>query len=479
MPDYSFIANPQTSSSLQSLSSIMNTANAAQQFQMNRLNIQQKQETLPSDIARVKAESELAQQTLGPKVEAQKSAAQTAAEQAQQQRIVTIRAHVANGASQLADMYGTGATPDAVRANVTNTLTNAGAHPDAIAQAVNAIPNDPSKVDGYIVHLMKGSLDTVTQLDKQFPAPAMVNQGQYQVPVASGNPALTNVQPGQIQGMAIKNQIAPAQQNITGTDAQGRPIVTTIDPNTTQVTGVSGIPVMDRQNATPPAVLPLGKTQAQLDQYTTRQQQVSDAAAGVPDQHYANSQIKMIMDQGGTFAPTGSNSAFVAKLGSMIGQPLGADEASNINSINHFLARKTQENEKAMGVSTDAGRAVSAAAEGSAVQDPISLRRTVNIQDASSSALDFYNRGKEAAIKSYQGQPGMGVFAQQDFQNAWTQAYGRYGPYAMRLMNAGATGDKAEAAAVQKELGGKKSPQFQQMLFDANKLDKLATTGHQ
>jgi hypothetical protein len=466
MPDfYSPLPQIQVPNGLNTLGSMMNIANSAQQLRNSQ------QEYQRGGVALQKEQA-----LLQPGIRAGEASATTAEQQASQQKLVTLRAHVANTGSQLLDLLGTGATPDQVKDILIKNATNAGAPQSAIEQMLSQLPTDPAQVDKFIVNKAKGALDMTTQLDKQFPAPAMVDQGQYKVPIASGNSALTGVPAGQIQGMAVKNQITPTQQIITGTDAQGRPIATTIDPNTMQPS-VSGVPVTDKPNATPPAVLPLGKTQAQLDQYTARQQEVSDAAARVPDQHYANKQIKAVLDSGGIFAPTGSNANLVRELGSAIGSPLGSDNATNINTINHFLALQTQANEKAMGVNTDAGRSVSSSAAGSSVQDPVSLRRTVNINDATASALDFYNRGKEAAIKGYQGQPGMGVFAQQDFQNAWTQAYGRYGPYAMRLLNAGQTGDKAEADAVIKELGGKKSPQFQQMLFDANKLDNLATKG--
>lgn len=463
--DPSISLGVQVPNQMQTIGSMLNMGNAALQLQKNRA-------TLDADIAQRQAESQKAVGTVQPTIDTATAQATTAQQQAQQAHLGTVIAHSSNMANQALSLVGTGATPDQVRQFISDTGKNAGAPPDAVAQTIAGVPDDPKQIDSFLVKKAMGVLDMHAHLATQFPAPAMMNNGSTQFPVTTGNPALTGVAPGTAVGTATTNQITPAEQQTAGFDSQGRPMVVTKAPSGA-ITNVGGAPVNGQQ--TPgPLVLPQGETQQSMQDLITKRQSISDAASQVPDQHYNNQNIKKILNEGGSFAPTGSNAGFVAKIGSMIGVPLGEDNASNINTINHYLALQTQANEKAMGVHTDAGQAVAGSAAGSVVQDPKSLKTTVNINDATSSALDFYNRGKEAAIKNGGDS---GIFAQRDFQNNWSQAYGRYGPYAMRLMNAGQTGDAAEKQAVITELGGVKSQKFQQMLFTAKKLENLATTG--
>lgn len=463
--DPSIALNVQRPDMMQNLGSMLNIGNAALQLQKNRA-------TFDADVAQRQAESQKAVGTVQPTIDTATANAISAQQFAQQQKLATLQAHVENGAKQMLSLHGTGASPDDVAKVVKDTMTNAGAPPEAINQALSQIPADPSQIDKFIINKAQSALALSGQISSKFPAPQMVNNGQVQIPVATGNPNLTGVTPGAIQGAGIQNQISPSEQQTFGTDAGGRPLVVSKSPSG-EITNVGGAPVNGQQ--TPgPLVLPQNETAQSMQDLIAKRQAISDAAAQVPDQHYNNQAIKKILNEGGVFSPTGSNAGFVAKIGGAIGVPMGEDNASNINTINHYLALQTQAAEKAMGVHTDAGQAVAGAAAGSVVQDPKSLRTTVNINDATSSALDFYNRGKEAAIKNGGAN---GIFAQRDFQNAWSQAYGRYGPFAMRLMNAGQTGDTAEVNAVINELGGKKSAKFQQMLFTARRLDKLANTG--
>lgn len=295
------------------------------------------------------------------------------------------------------------------------------------------------------------------------------------------------------KGVGItQHLISRAEQNTVETDAQGRPYVTQKTAGG-QVTGVQGVPV-NGQPSVPPQVLPQGETQQTKAAMDTMRQQAIDAAATVPEQHSNNREVKRILDTGGTLSTTGSNADFVRRWGAAIGIPVGEDNASNINSINHHLALQTGQMEKAMNVHTNAGQEVAAAAAGSVTQDPKSLRRTVNFNDATATALDFYNRGKETAIQA----AGNDVFQQRRFQNDWTKAYGQYGPYAMRLANAGQSGDANETASVLQEVTGKKFPEgmpiqmmigeikkdkaanakFQRLIQTSTDLHNLATNGH-
>lgn len=448
----------------------MKTLSSMLNMGKQQLDLQKARETYGADIAKNKAESDQAVGMVQPTIDTATAGAKTADEQAQQQHLATMRDHFQNGAQKVMQMYGTGATANDVKNVMTDTLTNAGAHPDAIKQAIAGIPQDPKDIDHFIAQTGLAASGIVNQIDKKFPSPRILNNGQVQTPVADGNQELTGIVPGKVQGLGIQNQITPAEQSTFSNDSQGRQVVTTKDPRTAEITNVTGAPVNGQSQKL--SVLPQDETAQSRQDLINKRTSINDAAAQVPSQHYNNEQIKTILNQKGSFAATGSNANLIKKLGGLIGNPLGEDQASNINKINHYLALQTQSTEQAMGVHTDAGQKLAGNASGSSDQDPASLKTTININDASQSALDHYRRGNEAAIKN-----GNDVFAQRDYQNLWAKTYGRDGNYAMRYMNAGQTHDKEEIATIDNELGGRKSPRFQSMLFTARQLDSLSKTG--
>ena len=198
MPDYSFIAQPQTPDSFKTIGSMLGIATGAQQLK-----------TAQQEYQRGGVQLQKEQSLLQPAIEQGKAQSQSAQELAQQQHVATIRSHMANAGSQLLSLYGTGATPDQVAQVITETGKNAGAHPDAIAQSVAGIPQDPALMDKFIVNKLKSALDMSSQLDKTFPAAQMVNTGGQVTPVAAGNPALTGVSPGTQQGTPIANTLSP------------------------------------------------------------------------------------------------------------------------------------------------------------------------------------------------------------------------------------------------------------------------------
>lgn len=269
-------------------------------------------------------------------------------------------------------------------------------------------------------------------------------------------------------GQTSQNLIPAGNRDAVGTDMGGRPTVTQKNQYG-QVTGVHGAPV--NGVVTPPQVIAPNETPESWQQLQNVRGAANQAAATVPNQHLNNREIIRILDSSDKdkLSPTGSNAGALAKLFGGIGVPLDKDFATNANRLSHYLALQTQANEKAMGVSTDAGRSTAGLATGSIAMTPPALRTATAVNDATATGADFFNRGMEAAVK------GGGIGAIRDFQNAWSQ---NYDPNAMRLYNAGKYGDKQEINDVMQSLGGKNSAQFQALLRKAQNLETLSKQGH-
>jgi len=448
--------------------------------------LQRAQQTLPYDVQAAQANAQgatananVATQTQQPREAAAAATALSAQQQAAQEKLKTLTMHVSNGAANLLMLYGKGASPQDVAKVITDTMTNAGAPPAAIQQALAQLPTDPSQIDNFIVNKAQSAMGLVAQIGSKLPAPTFVNTGSTALPVASGNAAATGVKPGTPQGPATTLTLGPDQRQTAGTDARGNPIVTTKDANGA-VVSVAGAPVQGASAPVPPQVIPPTETPQSYAALQQNRNAVNQAAAQVPDEHYNNRQVIDILDstKGNWLSPTGPNAQTLANLSGAIGVPLSGDFATDANKISHFLALQTQSNEKAMGVSTDAGRITSATAMGSIKQTPASLRTAVAVNDAGVSGLQFYNQGQEAAVKAG------GIPAIRAFKNQWSQ---NYDPNAMRLYNAGKNNDPEEIKEVAQSLKAwnpktnsvnTSAPQFKAMLQKAANIEKLTQQGH-
>jgi len=451
--------------------------------------LQRAQQTLPYDVQAAQANAQgatananVATQTQQPRISQAGSAATGAAAQANTEQLANMRAHLSNAAQMATDLLQ---DPNITRAKIASslagTLTNAGAPPSAIAQALAGMPpsDDPKVLHAFITQGLLRTQAASKQLDAMYPNAAMVSTGGAVAPLAQGNPALAAAAPGTVQGPATPLTLGPDQVQTAGTDARGNPIVTTKDANGA-VVSVAGAPVQGASAPVPPQVIPPTETQQSYAALQQNRNAVNQAAAQVPDEHYNNRQVIDILDstKGNWLSPTGPNAQTLANLSGAIGVPLRGDFATDANKISHFLALQTQSNEKAMGVSTDAGRITSATAMGSIKQTPASLRTAVAVNDAGVSGLQFYNQGQEAAVKAG------GIPAIRAFKNQWSQ---NYDPNAMRLYNAGKNNDPEEIKEVAQSLKAwnpktnsvnTSAPQFKAMLQKAANIEKLAQQGH-
>ncbi len=209
MPDYSFIANPQTSSGLQSLSSIMNTANTALGMQQTQQNIQRggialqkEQALLQPEIAKGEAESQIAQ------TGAKRASWALQADQAAQGKQI-LGGLLSDSAIQKGDSEGS-----VFALMKAEDLAKAAGIPEATIKAhmaplYMAAAHQPEALFPMLKQITSSNIAPAQQIANTFPAPQMANTGQVQVPLATGNQALTGVPAGTVQGAAIQNQLPP------------------------------------------------------------------------------------------------------------------------------------------------------------------------------------------------------------------------------------------------------------------------------
>lgn len=331
----------------------------------------------------------------------------------------------------------------------------------ATAPFVNAI-HTPGAIASMLKNTISGQLAPQGQAAVGNPSGINVSDGQTTRTVNTNQFAGVPVGAA-IPGTTQQQKLAPGQLETVGQDPNGNPTVTTKNAQGA-VVGVAGAPVQG-QPTVAPRVIPATETPESYAGLQSSRQQTNVAASKVKDQNFNNRAIISILDNPKTMAnPTGSNASWIADISSKIGLPTTGAFASDYNQINHYLAMQKQSNEKAMGVSSDAGRATAGDATGSTSMDPKSLRKATALNDATVTGLGEFNQGQEAAVAKG------GIPAIRQFQNAWSKYYD---VNALRILNATRAGDQTEIKDVVESLGGTKSAKFQAMRKNAQMLDQL------
>lgn len=198
-----------------------------------KLDLDKARETFESDVAQRKAEASSAQSaakvseaSVGPDIRGREASAQSAEAQASALKLSTMRQHIRNARQEttgLLSLEDSKLTPDAVKASLVKSLTNSGASPQAIQQAISQIPASGSPLDlrNFVVKGLVQSLEAEGQLDRQYPSPTYVNDGQQARPVAAGNPAITGIAPGSPQGVPTQMQIPPTAPTMSPAGVPG------------------------------------------------------------------------------------------------------------------------------------------------------------------------------------------------------------------------------------------------------------------
>ncbi len=410
----------------QTIGNMLNLKSTLNNQQLQNLQIQQKSATLPADIARVNAESSQAQQMVAPTVSTANSEATTAAQTAQQQKLKTMQEHVSNGAKQLLALHNTGAGPDEVAKVVTDTLTNAGAPPEAFVQALAQIPKNPAPgdMDRFIVRKAAGALDMASQLDRVAPPPSFVDNGQQKVPIAAGNPELTGVKPGTPQGTPVQNFPPPTT-----------PMV---DPRT----GQPGIIGAQSAPGSGPVATGLPPSQHGLIESSAKEAEgVRTAADQVGNDAYRNKQILNLLQNDKT-----KTGPIAATWHSISGGAFG----DNYQEAGKWLEQQALSKMQAMGGGgSDARLAAASQANGNNKEfNAAPLAVITKYNDAATTALGSYRQGLDKAIGMKNENP-MSLPA---YKSAWAK---NLDPNIFMVQNALRDNDSMELARIKQELGAK------------------------
>lgn len=308
---------------------------------------------------------------------------------------------------------------------------------DMALKHLKGVANDPEASKQLSFQIAKATVGIHEQ--NQLNTPEFINTGAKNInknPMASGPQEISNTPP-------------PTQEF---TDKQGRRWI------------------LGDQAGTTKGPIPVSQSPQEATERPVRTQQriaINTAASKVAEMEFNNDQIVHLAD----VAFTGAGAAKAAKVFASVGLPWDPkDMSSNAQKLSHFMALQAQNNAVVMGAGTDAARAVAEQATGSKEWDPKAIKATAKINNALSTGLGHFNMGMEKARKANNNDD----LSVGEFQNLWSQ---NFDVNIERLVNADRKNDKEEYEAIIKSLGGKNSPQMQQLKVKMKNLESLTHTG--
>ncbi len=288
------------------------------------------------------------------------------------------------------------------------------------------------------------------------------------------NPAAGPVGAGTLPGsQPIPNKVPLQAQEEQAADLVGNPYIRTRDASTGQV---GAKPMPGARGPAPLLAFPPGESPESAAALSKAREASNKVAANIPEQRFNNAQIIKLADGAMTGAGAGKINSVLSAAGlqALDLTPDGAvaKTAENTQKLGHFLTLQSMNYAKAMGLNTDQARGGAEQATASREWNPPAIKSGTKILDAFASGYALFNEGLEKAINSPDNQKS--IFAARDFQNAWSQSFD---PNAMRLLNAMEAGDKAEKAAIFKEVGGEGSAGAKALAAKVRALGNLVTTG--
>ena len=168
-------------------------------------------------LAAQKARMEVEQaQKLNPlAVRQQQAATQTAEIGTNTAQLENMLKHQQNSSRNLLKLLNDKeVTPQKIEEHVVSTMTNAGASPQAIAQAVQNLPKEGTdkELRAFVAKHATNSLSAEAQLEKLFPQAQMINTGNALLPIQMGNEMITGVKPGTQVGFGVATQLPPTTE---------------------------------------------------------------------------------------------------------------------------------------------------------------------------------------------------------------------------------------------------------------------------
>lgn len=213
-----------------SLGEMINFAQGAQQYklakELNPLQLERAatellrlQELMPEEVRKAKAEREVAEGTVEPRIGSAKSAAITAEAGSQEARLKVFQNYLANTRMEAADLLKQPEiTYDDVVNKFTQSINNAtddkALREQILAQGLQGIPKGLSsdQYRGFLANSLVKTVSTEQQLATRFPSVSLASTGaKTGVPITTGG-AMAVQQPGQAQPGGVSMELPPGTQ---------------------------------------------------------------------------------------------------------------------------------------------------------------------------------------------------------------------------------------------------------------------------
>lgn len=209
-----------------SLGEMVNLAQNLQAYQqaqqLNPIQVQLAQQQLsrleqltPEEVARARAEAQVAQQTVKPRVGTAMAQEQTAVAQSQQAQLQTLGAFLRNARSEAADLLKQSEiTYDDIANRYKSTLDKTDAPSEikdkALAQGLLGLPKnlDTNQYRAWLANSLVKTVSDENRLSTLFPSMQLTATGAAIVPVTAGG-ALAVSPPGQVMPGGVQTELPP------------------------------------------------------------------------------------------------------------------------------------------------------------------------------------------------------------------------------------------------------------------------------
>jgi len=184
-------------------------------LQRAMMEIEQAKQMNPLAVRKSAAETQVAEETVKPRISQAESQSARAMSEAQVAQLETTRAFLNNARRETTHLINKkDLTVDDVKEHYKSNIYNAVEDPQVrertYNQAIAKLPKNTTELRQYLIRDLTGTVAAETQLDKLFPAAGMTAAGNKVVPTASGNPLLSMTgAPGTQVGPEIGTNLAP------------------------------------------------------------------------------------------------------------------------------------------------------------------------------------------------------------------------------------------------------------------------------
>lgn len=335
---------------------------------------------------------------------------------------------------------------------------------EAISARLIAAAGQPGGISNIMRQQIRAGLTPSQNISASTPQGVQVtdNRTSYN---ADMNPMSQNGIGSRVPGTTTDKLLSRSEQQTTGADKNGNPIVLNRNPQGQNTAPQS----MPGSNAPPLISYPPGESEGTRKVYESESLDAKNSMLKATEMHANNKGILSALDE---VISTGATGKFVAKYASAAGTMYNEAEkaASAYDTIGKLSEKNALAAAAAMGTGTNAQLEAQIKANGSAAYNPTALRSIVKLNDAIVTGQEKYAVGLDKNI-----QANGHVFGKKQFDMQWAQ---NANVDTLKFLNAIKMGDKTDQADVIKSVGGVESKDGHRIIQQLKNLQKLTQTGH-